>query len=195
MSDGTPVVATPGGWQPDVIAHERDGLLVRVGDQAAVRVAMAPPHWTPLAAFVGIRSEGECGVLDYYCLAESRPWGIQSRGYIFFPGHSFIEFLPYPSDQNEQLWEIVGTGLWNTSMPLVRYRTGDLVRLPAHWRERERDEAALGFRPSKRIEGRGNRRRSMHRTLPVIFHGFWCHLHDVQNISGCRSCRRREIVL
>ena len=56
-----------------------------------------------------------------------------------FPGYSFIEFLPHSPDPDDQLWEIVGTGLWNTAMPLVRYRTGDLVRLPADWGEAERD--------------------------------------------------------
>jgi glycosyltransferase involved in cell wall biosynthesis len=41
MSDGMPVVATPVGGIPDVSAHDRDGLLVHVGDQAALRAAMA----------------------------------------------------------------------------------------------------------------------------------------------------------
>jgi glycosyltransferase involved in cell wall biosynthesis len=41
MSYGMPVVATPVGGIPDVIAHEREGLLVDVGDQAALTAAMA----------------------------------------------------------------------------------------------------------------------------------------------------------
>jgi glycosyltransferase involved in cell wall biosynthesis len=41
MSDGTPVVARRVGGIPDVIAHERDGLLIHGGDQAALRAAMA----------------------------------------------------------------------------------------------------------------------------------------------------------
>jgi len=99
----------------------------------------------------------KCRLLDYYGLAERVALAYSdSSGYMFFPGYSFIEFVPHAPDLDEQLWEIVGTGLWNTSMPLVRYRTGDLVRLPADWKERERDEAALGFRSLKRIEGRDN---------------------------------------
>ena len=156
---------------------------------------MAPPHWTPLAAFVGIRSEGECGVLDYYGLAERVALGYSDpSGYMFFPGYSFIEFVPYAPDLDEQLWEIVGTGLWNTSMPLVRYRTGDLVRLPADWKERERDEAALGFRSMKRIEGRDN--DVLYAPDPARILTGIDHIHGMSRTSdGCRSCRRREIVL
>jgi glycosyltransferase involved in cell wall biosynthesis len=47
MSDGRPVVEAPVGGIPDVIAHEheRDGLLVHLGDQAALRGVMARSAW------------------------------------------------------------------------------------------------------------------------------------------------------
>jgi phenylacetate-CoA ligase len=74
-------------------------------------------------------------------------------------------------------------GLWNTSMPLVRYRTGDLVRLPPDWRERERDEAALGFRSVERIEGRGNEEALYAPDPARLIHGFFGAIfHDIQNI-------------
>jgi phenylacetate-CoA ligase len=99
----------------------------------------------------------KCKILDYYGQAERVALAYSGPGgYSFFPGYSFVEFMPCSPDPDDQLWEIVGTGLWNTSMRLVRYRTGDLVRLPADWGERERNEAALGFRSLKRIEGRDN---------------------------------------
>jgi phenylacetate-CoA ligase len=126
----------------------------------------------------------KCTVLDYYGLAERVALAYSGPGgYSFFPGYSFIEFLPYSSDKDEQLWEIVGTGLWNTSMPLVRYRTGDLVRLPADWGERERDEVALGFRSLEGIEGRGNEEALYAPDPARLIHGFFgAILHDVQNI-------------
>jgi phenylacetate-CoA ligase len=126
----------------------------------------------------------KCRVLDYYGLAERVALAYSDAGgYMFFPGYSFIEFLPYSSDKDGQLWEIVGTGLWNTSMPLVRYRTGDLVRLPPDWRERERDEAALGFRSVERIEGRGNEEALYAPDPARLIHGFFGAIfHDIQNI-------------
>jgi phenylacetate-CoA ligase len=99
----------------------------------------------------------KCKILDYYGQAERVALAYSGPGgFRFFPGYSFVEFMPCSPDPDDQLWEIVGTGLWNTSMRLVRYRTGDLVRLPADWGERERNEAALGFRSFERIEGRDN---------------------------------------
>lgn len=63
MSDGTPVVATPAGWQLDVIAQERDGLLVHVGDQAAVRLAMVRAVLN-FAASAGSAARAKAGSLD-----------------------------------------------------------------------------------------------------------------------------------
>jgi phenylacetate-CoA ligase len=139
----------------------------------------------------------KCRVLDYYGLAERVALAYSGpSGYRFFPGYSFVEFVPYMPDLGEQLWEIVGTGLWNTSMPLVRYRTGDLVQLPADWKERERDEAALGFRSFKRIEGRDNDvlyAPDPARILTGIDH-IQRDVHNVRRLQVMQEARDRVVI-
>lgn len=96
-----------------------------------------------------------CRVLDHYGQAERVALAYShADGFRFFAGYSFVELVPHSVDTWGQLWEIVGTGLWNDTMPLVRYRTGDLVRLPPRWGAAERREVSLGVRRFPGIEGR-----------------------------------------
>jgi phenylacetate-CoA ligase len=62
------------------------------------------------------------------------------------PLYSIIEYLPV----GEGVYEIVGTTLHNSVMPLIRYRTGDLVELP------EIDSCRCGrpFRLVEHLSGR-----------------------------------------
>jgi phenylacetate-CoA ligase len=62
--------------------------------------------------------------------------------------------LPHATDGNESWYEIVGTTLWNTAMPLVRYATGDLIRTTTRCSERELEEIAHGIRSFSSIAGR-----------------------------------------
>jgi hypothetical protein len=85
---------------------------------------------------------------------------------------------------DERLWEIVGTGLWNTSMPFGPLSDRRFRRLPADWGQNERDEVAFGFRSLEGLEGRwrdsrdaATTRRSVRRTSsshPRIFY-LECH--------------------
>jgi phenylacetate-coenzyme A ligase PaaK-like adenylate-forming protein len=72
-----------------------------------------------------------CSLVDYYGQAERVGFAYaQEPGqYRFLPGYAHVELIPAAE---EGLYEIVGTGLWNRTMPLIRYRTGDLVRLDKH---------------------------------------------------------------
>jgi phenylacetate-CoA ligase len=97
-----------------------------------------------------------CRLLDYYGQAERVAFAYaQAPGeYRFLPGYAHVELEPVEADGAEQLYEIVGTSLWNRAMPLPRYRTGDLVRLPAAWGSRELEELALGLRGFAGVLGR-----------------------------------------
>jgi phenylacetate-CoA ligase len=70
-------------------------------------------------------------VLDYYGQAErvAFAYGDPVRGYRFLPSYSVNELRWVESEGDAEIYQLIGTGLWNEVMPLVRYRTGDLVRL------------------------------------------------------------------
>ncbi len=68
-------------------------------------------------------------VIGYYGLAERVAWaqGDPESGYRFDPSYSVNELRPVESGGGSDIYEIIGTGLWNRAMPLVRYRTGDRI--------------------------------------------------------------------
>lgn len=68
-------------------------------------------------------------IYDYYGSTErvSAIQMCQLGSYHVIPEYGITEFLPLDNDSEEM--EIVGTGLHNYTMPLLRYRTGDIVRL------------------------------------------------------------------
>jgi phenylacetate-CoA ligase len=94
--------------------------------------------------------------LDYYGQAErvAFAWSDTPGIYRFLPGYAHVELIPADEDDGTTRYEIVGTGLWNEAMPLVRYRTGDLIRAPRPWSAEEREAIALGTRPFERVLGR-----------------------------------------
>lgn len=100
-----------------------------------------------------------CEMADYYGQAERVAFAqaFEPREYRFLPGYGYLELLPFPNDlaaESGTLYEIVGTTLWNRTMPLVRYRTGDLLRLPSSWGKRELEELTLGLRSFTGVLGR-----------------------------------------
>ena len=100
-----------------------------------------------------------CEMADYYGQAErvGFAYAFEPRSYRFLPGYAYLELIPFGNDLAADagtLYEIVGTSLWNSTMPLVRYRTGDLVRLPSSWGRREREEVTLGLRSFTGVLGR-----------------------------------------
>ena len=96
-----------------------------------------------------------CRLVDYYGLAERLAFAYaRAPGeYRFLPGYAHVELLPAGEDGEDALYEIVGTSLWNRSMPLVRYRTGDLIRMPRQT-QAQLEEIALGQRAFPGVLGR-----------------------------------------
>jgi phenylacetate-CoA ligase len=149
-------------YAPDVLwAHPNtiDSLCVhlrRAGRRLALpRVltsseVLRPRVWEFIVETLG------CRLLDYYGQAErvAFAYACAPGEYRFLPGYSHVELLPAGEEGCETLYEIVGTSLWNSAMPLVRYRTADLLRLPSSWGARELEEVALGARSFGGILGR-----------------------------------------
>jgi phenylacetate-CoA ligase len=70
-------------------------------------------------------------VIGYYGQAERVAWayGDPDQGFRFLPSYSINELRFVESAGELDTYEIIGTGLWNTAMPLVRYATGDRIRV------------------------------------------------------------------
>lgn len=70
-------------------------------------------------------------VVSYYGQAERVAWadGEPERGYRFLPSYGTVELRFVESDAAGDVYEVIGTGLWNEAMPLVRYVTGDRIRV------------------------------------------------------------------
>ena len=98
-------------------------------------------------------------VVDFYGQAErvNAAYSVSPGAYFFLPGHGCTELLRTGSDDGDdsyEVYEIVGTSLWNMTMPLVRYRTGDFVRLPPGLGASELERIAYGLKPIPGILGR-----------------------------------------
>lgn len=70
-------------------------------------------------------------VISYYGQAERVAFaaGDPESGYRFLPSYGSIELRFVEARGETDLYEVIGTGLWNHAMPLVRYATGDRIRL------------------------------------------------------------------
>jgi phenylacetate-CoA ligase len=136
-------------------------LMQQQGLQASVPGVLTSSEVLKREAWSLARDTLGCDVADYYGQAERVAFAhaFAPREYRFNPAYSYVELVPFRSDQIEDagqggLYEIIGTTFWNDLMPLVRYRTGDLVRLPEAWGPREIEEVVFGVRPFSGVLGR-----------------------------------------
>lgn len=134
---------------------QESGRSLKVEAVLTSSEVLKPEAWTLAQEVLG------CRISDYYGQAErvAFAYAFEPREYRFLPGYSHVEFLRHdskllPETGQDRLYEVIGTCLWNSSMPLVRYRTGDLIRLPASWGMHELEELALGVRSFQAILGR-----------------------------------------
>jgi len=98
----------------------------------------------------------DCQFADYYGQCERVAFAetAASGGYIFTPGYAHVELKFSRSEDADELYEIIGTNLWNTAMPMVRFRTGDLITVPAGTSNEHLEQIRHGLRPFTRIHGR-----------------------------------------
>jgi phenylacetate-coenzyme A ligase PaaK-like adenylate-forming protein len=95
-------------------------------------------------------------VLDYYGQAErvSLSYSIDGLNHYFHPIYGRVELTYFYSEDDHDLYDIVGTSYWNDAQPLVRFCTGDHARLPKGLTKQDIDDVALGLRPFLGIAGR-----------------------------------------
>jgi phenylacetate-CoA ligase len=131
-------------------------LLQRSGRRVNIPAALCSSEVLHDRVWSAARDVLGCKLLDYYGQAERVAFAYATAPgeYRFLPGYAHVEFESAGSDGDHQLYEIVGTSLWNSSMALIRYRTGDLLRVPASWGERELEELSLGLRSFSGVQGR-----------------------------------------
>jgi phenylacetate-coenzyme A ligase PaaK-like adenylate-forming protein len=70
-------------------------------------------------------------VIGHYGQAERVAWaaGDPENGYRFDPTYAVNELRFVRAAEAADVYEIIGTGLWNRAMPLIRYSTGDQIRV------------------------------------------------------------------
>lgn len=95
-------------------------------------------------------------LIDYYGQGErvAFAYSFEEGNYRFLAGYGFVELQAVEEEGDTVLYEIIGTGLWNLRMPLVRYRSGDLIRLPAGLSEAQLEAIAYGVEPFGGVLGR-----------------------------------------
>ncbi|MET0988834.1 MAG: hypothetical protein ABW034_25890 [Steroidobacteraceae bacterium] len=139
------------------------------------------------------RQRLNCAILDYYGQAErvAFAYATAPASYRFLPGYGQVELVHREQVGDESLYEVIGTSLWNLSMPLVRYGTGDLIRVPASWGATELEELALGLRTFSGVLGRDSDILVSPEGVKITglshFHRNVAHLHRVQIIQESLS--------
>jgi phenylacetate-CoA ligase len=131
---------------------QNTGSELRVPHVMSSSEVLQPAVWE-----LAVRTLG-CSVVDRYGQAErvACAHAFEPMSYRFVRGYSHVELIRHSEDEAGVLYEIVGTTVWNTAMPLVRYRTGDLLRLPRHYGAHEVQEVAAGLRTFEGVLGRTN---------------------------------------
>lgn len=131
---------------------QRTSERLRVPRVLSSSEMLQPEVWRLAQSILG------CQIADRYGQAErvAVAHAFAPYAYRFTPGYAHVELMPQSEDDGARCYEIVGTSLWNTAMPLVRYRTGDLIRLPRDYGARELQEVVLGMRSFDGVIGRAH---------------------------------------
>jgi phenylacetate-CoA ligase len=105
-------------------------LMLKRGDRLRIPLAACGSEVLSKATCDLAQTALQTRVIGYYGQAERVAWarGNPDTGYRFDPTYSVNELRLAGSDDEFDIYEIIGTGLWNDAMPLVRYRTGDQIR-------------------------------------------------------------------
>ncbi|HEY6823170.1 MAG TPA: hypothetical protein VI195_01925, partial [Steroidobacteraceae bacterium] len=133
--------------------------LLRLMERAALRLSLpvilassellsARMH-AELERFFSARVINHYGQAERVCFA----WSTRPEEFFFHPLYGRVE-LQMVAASDPPAARIIGTGFWNTAMPLIRYDTGDLLYLPARLGADELAEIARGERPFAGLAGR-----------------------------------------
>ena len=182
------MMAYPTSLEALCVLLENAGLRVAVPRIVCSSEVLQPRVWQLAVDRLG------CDLLDRYGQAERVAFAYARRPgeYRFLPGYAHLEFQHVGSeDEGIDLYEIVGTPLWNRSMSLIRYCTGDLIRVPSGWGDSELREIALGVRTFTGIIGRSGDILLTPEGVKVTgishFHRDVAHVHRIQVIQETLS--------
>ncbi|HYX62729.1 MAG TPA: hypothetical protein VE935_00765, partial [Burkholderiales bacterium] len=142
--------AYPTSLESLCVQLERAAVRLQVGRVLTSSEVLHPSVWRLAERTLG------CRLADYYGQAErvGFAYALAPGEYRFLAGYSHVELVATRSEGPHTFYEIVGTGLWNHAMPLVRYRTGDLIRLPAAFTAQQVKEVQQGVRAFAGVLGR-----------------------------------------
>jgi len=123
-------------YRPDVIfayptaLESLCALMLQRGDRLQVPLAGCSSEVLTKATADLAKAALGSRVVGYYGQAERVAWaqGNPDDGYRFDPTYAVVELRPVESDDDLDTYEVIGTGLWNLAMPLIRYRTGDQIK-------------------------------------------------------------------
>jgi phenylacetate-CoA ligase len=135
-------------------------LMLARGDELRIPLTMCGSEvLTPATSEIARRAL-HTRVLAWYGQAERVAWaqGNPEDGFRFLGSYSVNELqrVESPDDRpvdGTETYELIGTGLWNETMPLVRYRTGDQVRLR---KGSDPGAVAAGLEPFHSVIGRSD---------------------------------------
>jgi phenylacetate-CoA ligase len=124
-------------YAPDVIfayptvLESLCSLMLQRGDRLQIPLTACGSEVLSKATMDLARAALGTRVVGYYGQAERVAWaqGDPENGYRFVATYSVNELRFVEAADDADLYEVIGTGLWNRAMPLVRYRTGDQIRL------------------------------------------------------------------
>jgi phenylacetate-CoA ligase len=136
-------------------------LMLEVGLSLKIPFVVASSEVMPPATAEAARKVLSSVTIDYYGLAERScfAFSFKPMEYWFSPAYGKVELIPEqeePALQSITRLRIVGTGYWNTAMPLMRYDTGDYAIVPAGTAVADLERIAMGLKPFLGIEGRSN---------------------------------------
>ncbi|MEP6811364.1 MAG: hypothetical protein ABI990_00090 [Actinomycetota bacterium] len=131
-------------------------LLERAGRQLRVPLTLTSSEVLSAASRRIATQVLSTEVVDYYGQAErvNFAYSLVEDVYVFLPGYSATELVRVGGDDESDVFEIVGTSLWNLAMPLIRYRTGDLVTVPKKSSQDALERICFGLDPISGIAGR-----------------------------------------
>jgi len=132
------------------------GLLMQHGKQLNIPLVMTSSEQLSPSAWDMVTDSLCCEVIDHYGQGErvSFAYALSSASYYFECSYGYTELIYSSTSDDLDFYEIVGTSLWNTTMPLVRYGTGDLICVPQGTTVDELVKIRYGLAPFTRIEGR-----------------------------------------
>lgn len=106
-------------------------LMLERGERLAIPLTLCGSEVLTSATTDAARTALRTRVIGYYGQAERVGWayGDPENGFRFLGSYSINELQRVEAAEDADVYELIGTGLWNDAMPLVRYRTGDRFRL------------------------------------------------------------------